>query len=296
MRPRERGFLLLGSHLGNPDRRPLTAAQLHTLADRVSRSLPPKVDRQMEKLDLQALGYGDGEAERILSLLEEEALLDRYLARGKRAGCKAVTRISDGYPLLLRKRLGLDGPAVLWARGEVSLLNTPAVALVGCRELARKNAEFAYEVGRQAALQGLTLVSGNARGADRTAQESCLAHGGSVIAVVADELERQPLRQNVLYLSEDGFGESFSSQRAISRNRCIHSLGWRTFVAQAKLNAGGTWSGTEKNLRGGWSEVYCFNDGSEASIQLAQMGAHLIETEDLMNLAALPERTPSLFD
>lgn len=296
MRPQERGFLLLGSHLGNPDRKPLTSFQLHTLADRVSRYIPPKVDRQMEKPDLLALGYGDREAERILSLLEDEALLDRYLARGKRAGCKAVTRGSEDYPLLLRKRLGLDSPAVLWARGELNLLNTPAVALVGCRELSKENAHFAYEVGRQAAMQGLTLVSGNARGADRTAQESCLAHGGSVIAVVADALERQPLKQNMLYLSEDGFGDSFSSQRAISRNTCIHSLGWRTFVAQAKLNTGGTWSGTERNLRAGWSEVYCYRDGSEASCQLAQMGAYLIEIEDLRNLAALPERTPSLFD
>ena len=36
---------------------------------------------------------------------------------------------------------------------------------------------FAEAVGRYAARQGLTLVSGNARGADRAAQESCLAAG-----------------------------------------------------------------------------------------------------------------------
>ena len=40
--------------------------------------------------------------------------------------------------------------------------------------MRQENRTFAEEVGRQAALQGLTLVSGNARGADRAAQESCV--------------------------------------------------------------------------------------------------------------------------
>ena len=87
------------------------------------------------------------------------------------------------------------------------------VALVGSRELREENWKFAAEVGRQAALQGYVLVSGNARGADRTAQEACLAAGGKVICVVADDLWKQPLRENILYLSEDDFEEGFSAQR-----------------------------------------------------------------------------------
>ena len=104
----------------------------------------------------------------------------------------------------------------------------------------------------RAAEEGLTLVSGNARGADRTAQEACLAAGGRVISIVADELSKQARRRNLLYLSEDDFDGAFSTQRALSRNRCIHALGRMVFVAQSDFGHGGTWDGTVKNLRFGW--------------------------------------------
>ena len=253
-------------------------------------------ERDLTAADLTALGYGMELAQRIISLLEAEDVLDHYLSRGKRAGCVPVTRVSPAYPLLLRKNLGLDSPGILWAKGDLSLLNTPAVALVGSRDLNPENRKFAEEAGRQAALQGLTLVSGNARGADRTAQEAALEAGGTVISIVADELARQPHREDVLYLSEDGFEEPFSAIRALSRNRCIHGMVWRTFVAQTSSGMGGTWDGTVKNLRAGWSGVYCFRDGSEGMERLLSMGAMVVGIDDLKDLSALPEKEKSFFD
>ena len=291
----ERGFLLLSSQLGDPERRPLSAPQLRVLGERMREMPPPREDRQLNCQDLLNLGYNRDMADRILHLLDGEVLLDHYLSLGKRMGCVPITRVSEGYPLILRKRLGLESPGCLWARGDVQLLNTPAISLVGSRDLLDANRRFAEAVGRQAALQGLTLVSGNARGADRTAQDSCLEAGGRVISVVADELSRHPLRETVLYLSEDSFGEAFSAQRAISRNRVIHALGRMVFVAQSSLGKGGTWDGTVKNLRFGWSSVGCFRDGSEASIQLEQMGAYLVDESDLQDLGSLPESEISLF-
>lgn len=281
MRAAERGFLLLSSHLGDAERRPLTVPQLRELARRMQMREAPEGDRDLEPADLMALGYGTEMAQRIVSLLSEERLLDRYLKGAAACGCAPLTRIGDGYPLLLRRRLGLDSPGCLWVKGDASLLAQPAVSLVGSRDLLPANREFAREAGRQAALQGYVLVSGNARGADRTAQESCLRTGGQVISVVADDLSRQPERENVLYVSEDGFCEAFSAQRALSRNRVIHALGLKTFVAQASLQMGGTWDGTVKNLRGHWSDVYAFRDGSEAMELLAQMGANLIGMDEL---------------
>ena len=289
MIPAERGFLLLASHLGEKRRKPLTTPQLRVLADRVQATAMPGENRELEVKDLLALGYGPEMAKHIVSLLLEEDVLDYYLRKGRILGCTPVTRISEGYPLHLRKRLGLDSPGVLWARGDVSLLNQPMVALVGSRELREENWKFSAEVGRQAALQGYVLVSGNARGADRTAQESCLEAGGKVISVVADELWKQPLRENVLYLSEDDFEEGFSAQRALSRNRVIHALGIVTFVAQSSLRTGGTWDGTVKNLQNLWSEVYGFEDGSDAMTELAQMGLEPIGMKDLTNFYDLPK-------
>lgn len=288
MNPRERGFLLLCSHLGDPNRPVLTTAQLRTLALRVqSAPWPQWEDRQLREEDLLSLGYGRDMAQRMAALLEDEERLDGYLRRGRYQGCEPITRVSGDYPPLLRQRLGLDSPGCLWAKGDLSLLHTPAVSLVGSRDLREENRRFAEEVGYEAAVQGVTLVSGNARGADRTAQEACLRAGGRVISVVADELIRHVPRRNQLLISEEDYAEGFSAQRALSRNRCIHAMGWMVLVAQARPYRGGTWDGTVKNLRHGWSPVACFRDGSESARLLSQMGAYLVDLEDLGNLDGL---------
>ena len=292
----ERGFLLLTSQLGNPERKPLTVAQLRILTSRVELMGRPVQVRDLEPADLRVLGYGDEMAEHIVSLLGEEELLDRYLRRGASRDCIPLTRITPGYPIVVRKRLGLDAPGCLWCKGDLSLLGRPMIALVGSRMLNRANEAFAREVGRQAAEQGYTLVSGNAVGADQTAQQACLEAGGTVISVLATELDQRREKDGVLYLAEDGFDHPFSAQRALSRNRVIHSLGCKVLAAQASLEKGGTWDGCVRNLRFGWSPVFCFDDGSEAAKRLEQMGATLIGMNDLTNFEALLPENGSLFD
>ena len=291
MTAREQGFLLLTSHLGNPDRRVLTAAQLRNLARRIRAVEPPEEDRPLTVSDLGTLGYGPEMSGRILSLLSEEELLERYLFRGKRADCIPVTRVSAHYPVIVRQRLGLDSPGCLWVKGDPAMLEEPGIALVGSRDMRPQNLGFAREVGRQAAIQGLVLVSGNARGADRAAQDACLEAGGRVVSIVADELERCAPHSRVTYVSEDGFNLGFSAQRALSRNRVIHALGRMVFVAQARLGRGGTWDGVSRNLRLGFSSVACFRDGSDAMAELEQMGAFLVGMEDLQDLSALVQST-----
>ena len=296
MNAREEGFLLLSSQLGNPERRPLTTAQLRILASRVAAMERPTADRELTAADLMALGYNRDMSQRILTLLTDLPLLRWYHAKGWQADCTPVTRVSQGYPVALRKRLGLDAPCVLWAKGDLSILQKPRIALVGSRDIGDANAAFAAGVGYEAARQGYVLVSGNARGADRIAQKACLDAGGQIISVVADELEKWQSRSNTLYLSEEGFDCAFSSQRALSRNRVIHALGEMTFVAQCSLGKGGTWSGTVHNLKAGWSPVFVFQDGSEASAQLEQLGASGITQKSLANLAKLKLKDISLFD
>lgn len=296
MTPREEGFLLLTSNLGDPNRRALTVAQARTLAQRVAAAPRIAEDRHLESRDLTAMGYSLEMAEHIVALLEDGVLLEHYLRRGQRLGCHPISRVGEEYPQTIHNRLGLDAPGCLWSRGDLELLQKPAVALVGSRELGQENLDFAKEVGRQAARQGFVLVSGNARGADRAAQDSCLENGGEVIAVVADELEKYGPREHILYLSEDGFDLPFSSQRALSRNRLIHCMGLRTFVAQCGYQRGGTWDGTVKNLRFGWSPVCCFKDGSAASELLQDMGAEGVNLEDLHDFLGLQPRYFRLFD
>ncbi len=287
MKGGEHCFLLLTSHLGNPDRKPLTVAQFRMLMDRMSLLHRRKENLELKEQDLYAIGFGSQTARHILELLAEEDAMHWYLAKAAGACIVPITRATENYPLLLRRRLGLNSPGCLWAKGDLSLLEGPAIALVGSRDLKTENRRFAEEVGRQAARQGLVLVSGNARGADRTAQNACLAAGGSIISVVADSLLGHPPREHVLYLSEGDFDMAFSVQRALSRNRVIHALGRMVFVAQAEPETGGTWDGTVQNLRHGWSNVACFRDGSEAAYLLEQRGAFLVEEKDLLDFTSM---------
>lgn len=284
----ERGFLLLCCHLGDPERRPLTPAQFRKLARRVRDAEKPSGDRELEVRDLTAIGYGTEDAERILRLLSDEELLDQYLRKAARFGCIPLTRLTPGYPRRLLEALGDDAPGCIWARGDLSLLERPGVALVGSRDLRPQNEAFARQAGLQAATQGLTLISGNARGADKTAQNAALAANGDVISILADRLTDHVPTRNVLYLSEEGFDLEFSAQRALSRNRCIHALGIAAIAAQCSLRSGGTWDGSVKNLRFGWSPLYVFDDGSESADLLEQMGAVKLGTEDLEDLRHLP--------
>ena len=296
MRGAERGFLLLTGALGDPNRKPLTVAQLRVLASRVRESQAVVQDRDLTAEDLTSLGYPKEAAQHILHLLSETAVLDRYLQRGEAAGCVPISRVSDKYPVVLRQRLGVESPGCIWAKGNVSLLDMPKVALVGSRDILAANRAFAWEVGAQVAKQGYALVSGNARGADRIAQSACLKNGGVVISVVADSLEEKPEQGNILYLSECDFDQPFTAQRAISRNRLIHALPEKTFVAQCAYESGGTWDGTVKNLRHGWSPVFCMEDGSKACCELQQMGAVGITSRDLVNLEQLRSNNMSFFD
>lgn len=289
-------MLLMTSSLGDPTRKALTVAQFRQLTQRVRRASPPNEDRDMVAEDLVVLGYSLAEAQRILKLLSEKGKLNAYLNRALDAGCQPITRVSADYPQILRDRLGEDAPGTLWAKGDLSLLSLPGVSVVGSRDLRQENRAFAREAGRQAAMQDLVLISGNARGADSAAQESCLAAGGKVIAIIPDQLENHPACANILYLSADCFDAPFSAQRALYRNSLIHCMGQKVFVAQCTHGKGGTWKGTVNNLKHHHSNVFCFNDGSQASKELAQLGASLIGNDDLLDIGALeaPYRQLSL--
>lgn len=254
----------------------------------------PVEDGELTQEALVAIGCDAELSKRVVALLSHREQLAWYLSKCHQAGCIPITRIGQMYPHRLRRVLNLDAPGVLFAKGDTSLLENPTISVVGSRELKEPNLAFANEVGKQAALQGYTLVSGNARGADRAAQESCLRHGGKVICVVADSLKKQCAKDNVLYLSEDGFNLEFSSQRALLRNRIIHSFSNKTFVVQCALEKGGTWSGSCNNLRNNWSKVICFDDGSLASRGLACRGALLIQPESLWDFSSI-ESTPRSF-
>ena len=294
MNPREAGFLLLGSCLGDPARRPLTPPQLQRLAARVRlHPIPGADEEELTPAHLFKLGCSHSEAEHIVSLLSETDRLSAYLDRAGALGLQCLTRANPRYPRRLMRALGDRAPSVLWFDGNLDLLQRTGLSLVGSRELRPENRAFAQAAGLQMARQGYVLVSGGARGADAAAQASCLTGGGQVIAVLAGPLTGASHR-NLLLCCEDSFDLPFSPARALSRNRLIHILGEKTLVAQAAFGSGGTWAGATENLRRGWSPVFCFTDGSPGAKALLERGATGVTISQLTDFSSL-QPAPTVF-
>ena len=241
--------------------------------------------RDVTVKDVRRLGYSEYEAGHIVSLLGRERQLDGYLLAAEKADVAVITRLDARFPQRLREQLGARCPAALFCRGDLRLLQRPCISVVGSRHLAQPGAQFAAQAGCLAAKEGFTLCSGDAMGADRTAQEACLRGGGSVLIFPATELVYCPVRENVLYAAEGGFEFGFSAQRALSRNRFIHAMGEKTLVAQTSFGKGGTWNGSLDNLQHEYNPLFVFDDGSEGARALCARGATPVQA--LTSLQAL---------
>lgn len=290
----EEGVLLLCSRLGDDSCKPLTMAQFRDLGDLV-RNCGRRGDplSELSCADLVEMGCSRENAERIVGLLGRKAQLRTYLSRGENFGIVPVTRVSACYPLKVSVKMRFRSSPVLYAMGELSLLDRPAVSVVGSRDLRPDNKLFAQQAGVCAAREGLVLVSGGAAGADTAAQEACLAAGGSCIVIVPDRLMDKTPRQNVLYLTEDGYDVGFSAARALRRNALIHILGEKTLVAQCTSGSGGTWKGSTENLKHHWSDLFVYDDGSEGNCRLIALGG--IGVQKLDSITALQPSQDTFF-
>ena len=290
----EEGVLLLCCSLGDHNCKPLTMAQFRQLGLR-ARAMGCSGDMMsdLSPKDLLRLGYVPEEAQRILQLLDRQEQLQAYMLRAEQLGIKVVTRVSAAYPVRISQNRKLSSPPVLFAMGDMELLDRPAVAVVGSRNLQPQNEAFAAQAGRIAAQENLVLISGGAHGADVTAQNACLAAGGSCIVVLPDRLADRKPERNVLYLSADGYDLSFSAQRALYRNTLIHMLGGKTLAVQCTYGSGGTWQGCTENLKHHWSDLYIFDDGSQGSRAIMERGATPVA--ELHSIRALQPSQTALF-
>lgn len=137
-----------------------------------------------------------------------------------------------------------DPPPVLYAKGDLSCLTMPAIAMVGSRNASaqgEKNAEeFAYALSRQ----GLCIISGMALGIDGAAHRGALKHeNGKTIAVVGTGLDivypskHRELAHKIvaqgLVISEYSIGTPSRPENFARRNRIISGLSLGCLVVEA---------------------------------------------------------------
>lgn len=107
---------------------------------------------------------------------------------------------SEQYPLLLKQIH--DPPPVLFVDGDVTLLNSKCLAIVGTRKATRYGKDIARKFAKELAQCGFTIVSGLAEGIDTEAHKGALECGGRTIAVFGCGLDRIFPSSNVSLANE----------------------------------------------------------------------------------------------
>ena len=194
---------------------------------------------------------------RLQRLLGRGFLLSQVIERWQARAIWVVSRADPDYPRRLKVRLREDAPAVLYGCGDMALLESGGLAVVGSRQVDESLIEYTMAVGTLAARAGRTLVSGAAKGVDQAAMRGALEAGGRVSGVLADSLEKTTMNREHRNLLLDGQlvlispydpNAGFNVGHAMQRNKLIYALADASLVVSSDLNKGGTWSGAIEQL------------------------------------------------
>jgi len=197
------------------------------------------------------------DADRLQRLLGRGFLLSQAIEHWQARAIWVVSRADADYPTRVKMRLREDAPAILYGCGDISLLETGGLAIVGSRHVDDAVIGDTMAIGRLAARAGRTVVSGGARGIDQAAMRGALEAGGNVSGVLADSLEKTAMNREHRGLLIDGQlvlispydpSAGFNVGNAMQRNKLIYALADAALVMSSDLNKGGTWAGAKEQL------------------------------------------------
>ena len=220
----------------------------------------------------------------------------------QKRGVTAVTYQDPEYP---RKLLAIyDPPPVLYVRGSLVATHDLSVAIVGSRMATRQGKTFAEQLARDLAVQGITVVSGMARGIDSAAHRGALLGRGRTIAVlgcgvdVTYPSENRGLMEEIVthgaLISEFPMGTHPHASNFPRRNRIISGLAAGVVVVEATQQSGSLITANYALEQGG--EVFAVpghvgSAHSQGTHRLIKQGAKLVETAHDVIEEVIPEWT-----
>jgi len=146
--------------------------------------------------------------------------------------------------------------------GNAELLQRRKVAIVGAREATSAGLTRARRLARELVAEGITIVSGLARGIDTAALEAALEAGGSVIAVIGTPLdtaypaENRRLQERIyteqLLISPFADGTQTYKSSFPQRNRVMAALADATVIMEASDTSGTLHQAAECGRLGRW--------------------------------------------
>lgn len=221
-------------------------------------------------------------------------MVARNLAWGQTIGQHLLAFWDPAYPQLLKNIP--DFPPLLWVKGQISCLQTPALAMVGTRLPSTQGVRTAFEFAKSLAEAGLVIVSGLAQGIDTAAHQGTVAAKRPTIAVLGHGFDTLYPKSNAMLADQICLQGALVSEFALQiqpsrenfprRNRIISGLSLATFVVEAALKSGSLITARYAGEQG--RDVFAL-PGSIYSTQargthaLIREGALLVETaEDIL--------------
>jgi len=248
---------------------------------------------------MQIEGLGERVAREIQKGPPEKAV-KREVALLEKVGGTIVTLEDEAYPKRLKDIY--DPPVLLYVRGDLRREDELAVAIVGSRKTSPYGRWFTEKIGRDLAGQGVTIVSGLARGIDSVAHMGALQGGGRTIAVLGcgidviypsenRDLFNQIVRHGAV-VSEFPMGSRPEGGHFPRRNRIISGLSIGVVIVQASAKSGSLITAKYALEQG--REVFAVPgnvgaDGSRGTNQLIKEGAKLVESSADILEEVLPQ-------
>ena len=182
--------------------------------------------------------------------LHDSEILEKANAeieRLEQLGAIVITLEDEDYPPLLREIY--DPPIALYIRGDLKKVSArPCLAVVGSRRCSTYGINAAQSLSRDLAQNGLTIVSGLARGIDAAAHRGALETGGLTIAVVGTGLEmtypkehkklEEEIAASGAVVSEFPLGTPPLPQNFPYRNRVLSGLCFGVLIVEAAEHSG----------------------------------------------------------
>jgi len=195
--------------------------------------------------ELHAAGLSDKVIENLVQV-RREVNLDLVYDQIQQQGIEVLTWVDEAYPRRLKE---IDSaPPVLYSKGSLCPNDQWAVAVVGTRRITAYGRQVTFDLVSHLARNGVTIVSGLARGVDTIAHQAAVQAGGRTIAVLGSGVDRiyPPENRNLAekiahqgaVISDYSPGTAPDAVNFPPRNRIISGLSLAIIVVEAGRNSG----------------------------------------------------------
>jgi DNA processing protein len=195
--------------------------------------------------DLAGAGLSPKLAQRVTQM-RASVNLDEFVTQAEAAGIRILTWQDDEYPAHLKE---IDQPPpVLYLRGEITAEDSWSVAIVGTRAVTPYGRQVTEELATVLAHNGVTIVSGLARGVDAVAHGAAIKAGGRTLAVLGSGVDKiyppenrsmaEKICSHGAVLSDYAPGTPPESANFPPRNRIISGLSMAVVVVEAGDTSG----------------------------------------------------------